>query len=65
MASQLKQLKTDNALTWERIAVLFGVTVGAVHHWTSGKRAMPGSAVILCRLYADQPELIKTVLADF
>ena len=61
----LKSFKAENALTFKDLSKLFNVSPAAVQHWAYGVRSIPGPAMILFKLYANDNELIKKVLTDF
>jgi DNA-binding transcriptional regulator YiaG len=65
MNNKLRSFKDNTKLSYPKLAILFGVSASAVQHWYLNVRNVPGSVVILIRLYEDQPALMKKVLPDF
>lgn len=51
IASRLSSLRQKMGLTQREFAKEFGVTAGAVAHWESGKRSIPGPVIKLIEIY--------------
>ncbi len=51
---RLKRLRLSMELTMRQMALEFRVCHGAIHHWESGIRAIPGPVKKLIELYEER-----------